>query len=453
MEINKIYEGECLEVLKTFPDNSVDSCVSDPPAGISFMSKKWDDKGNLNNFQEFIFEVFSEVKRVLKPGGHILVWALPRTSHHTAMGIERAGFEIRDCVYHVFAQGFPKSLNVGKAVNAFEKTGGSSPRNLRKSRMGEEYKPTGQKDYRKGRMFSSEIENDNRKEEITNGWEGWGTCLKPAVECWWLCRKPISEKTITENVLKWGVGGINIDGCRISYTLENPPIPQLEQGKTEIKSDNGMYGRNCFNKSKTKSTIGGNLKGRFPSNLILDGSDEVNSLFPNTKSGARSSKHNIGNEQGEMFNHGIYGKYKSKNFDDVPASEGSASRFFYCAKTSTKERNIGFENGTGSNTYNRKCLTCGKWQRKQSFSDDYTCKCETPKWEEATGNNHPTVKPISLMRYLCKLITPKNGIILDPFLGSGSTAIAAKMEEFNWIGIEKEPQYVEIAKKRIAGLE
>ena len=442
MEINKIYEGECLEVLKTFPDNSVDSCVSDPPAGISFMSKKWDDKGNLNNFQEFIFEVFSEVKRVLKPGGHTLVWALPRTSHHTAMGIERAGFEIRDCVYHVFAQGFPKSLNIGKEVDKLQ---------------GNEREVVGKNSNDRSSHGKNTISMCNSVGgKITKGtseWEGWGTCLKPAVECWWLCRKPISEKTITENVLKWGVGGINIDGCRISYTPENPPIPQLEQGKTEIKSDNGMYGRNSFNKSKTKSTIGGNLKGRFPSNLILDGSDEVNSLFPNTKSGARSSKHNIGNEQGEMFNHGIYGKYKSKNFDDVPASEGSASRFFYCAKTSTKERNIGFENSTGSNTYNRKCLTCGKWQRKQSFSDDYTCKCETPKWEEATGNNHPTVKPISLMRYLCKLITPKNGIILDPFLGSGSTAIAAKIEEFNWIGIEKEPQYVEIAKKRIAGLE
>lgn len=406
--INTIIQGDCLEVLKTLEDNSVDSCVSDPPAAIGFMGKEWDsDKGGRDNWIKWLSEIMIEVKRVLKPGGHCLIWALPRTSHWTSFALENAGFEIRDVVSHIFAQGFPKSLDIGKKIG----------------------------------------------KETEKKWEGWGTSLKPAVEFWILCRKPISENTIAENCLKWGVGGINIDGCRIPYTPENPPIPQLAQGKLEIKTENGMYGRNSFNESKTKSTIGGNLKGRFPSNLIIDDSDEVKRLFPITKSGARSSKHKIGNEQGEMFNHGIYGKYKSKNFDDVPASEGSASRFFYCAKSSKSERNLGFEGGTGSNTYNKKCLICGKWERKQSFSDNYTCHCENPNWETSSGNNHPTVKPIALMRYLCKLVTPKNGIILDPFLGSGSTILAAKIEGFNWIGIEKEFQYIEIAKKRIDGLE
>jgi|GEM_PF-1348665 len=400
----------------------------------------------INNFLKLIFQ---ECWRVIKPGGHLLSFGGTRTYHRMCCAIEDAGFEIRDQIQWIYGSGFPKSLDIGKAI---DRSQGNKRESLGISKNGSGAQPNKLNNHQKGDTGIGYADGSGKEFEITKGntkWEGFGTNLKPANEPIVLARKPISEKTIAENVLKWGVGGINIDGCRIPYTPENPPISQLEQGKTEIKSNNKRYGRNSFNESKTKSTIGGNLKGRFPSNLILDGSEEVNSLFPIAKSGARSSKHHIGNEQGEMFNHGIYGKYKSKNYDDVPASEGSASRFFYCSKSSKSERNLGFENGTGSNTYNKKCLLCGKWQRKQSFSDDYTCHCEIPEYEVASGNNHPTVKPISLMKYLCKLITPPNGIILDPFFGSGSTAIAAKMEGFNWVGIEKEPEYCEIAKRRI----
>jgi len=459
--VNKIHCADCFEFMKEIPDNSIDSIVTDPPAGINFMGKTWDDftdKG-LFAFQDFIYQVFSEAIRVLKPGGYALVWAIPRTSHHTAMGIERAGFEIRDKVYFVFGSGFPKSLNISKAIEATEKYGKSGTKTLKQIEQdgnGEKYILNG-----RNNGILGEKKVWERKTYIPKGiakqYEGWGTALKPAVEEWILARKPLSEKTVAQNVLKWETGGLNIDGCRIPCNNKT----KFPEGVYSTDTPVGKI-RNDLRTSDNNPTA------RFPSHLILDGSEEVEQCFPNQKSGKRSSEYKIGNDKGEMFNHGIYGKYKVKKYEDIPASEGSASRFFqhcplteedleynrifYGSKASKAERNFGlegFEKKVGKIIHNRRCKIC----HHQEVSGS-PCRCENPDWEilskeRKAFNNHPTVKPISLMRYLCRLITPKNGIVLDMFAGSGSTLIAAKQEGFNYIGIERESDYVKIAEARL----
>ena len=386
--VNKVICGDCIEIIKEIPDNSVDSIVTDPPAGIAFMGSDWDDftsikktksqaiswmnagvkfssKG-LFEFQEFIYQVFSEVIRVLKPGGHILVWALPRTSHHTAMGIERAGFEVRDKIYFVFGTGFPKSYNIGKAINQSQDNSESSQ------------------------------------------WEGWGTSLKPAVEEWILARKPLSEKSITENVLRWGTGGLNIDACRIP--LEDGENLAIERkGDKKLDTNNQGWG--------FKAVSRGN-EGRFPAHLILDGSEEVEELFPMTKSGQLKKGHKRGNTS--LY----YSKGGGVIYRDYGGDYGSASRFFkHCPIT---EEDLKYSRIIYGSKANRK--------------------------EKGDGNNHPTVKSLSLMRYLCRLITPPGGIVLDPFAGSGTTLIAACQEGFNFIGIEKEPKYCRIAEERLKNL-
>ncbi len=305
--------GDNLELLKQMSDNSVDSVVTDPPYGISFMGKKWD-------YDVPSVELWKEVLRVLKPGGHALVACGTRTQHRMAVNLEDAGFEIRDIVAWVYGQGFPKSLDIGKAISAYDKTGGAKQ------------------------------------------WEGWGTALKPAMELWTLCRKPLGEKTVAENVLKYGTGGINIDGCRVP--LENGETIATNVGFLDNLQSDGWGTKKCITEKTSQ--------GRFPANVIHDGSEEVVSLFPDSK-----------------------------------------ARFFYCAKVSKKERNC----------------------------------------DGKVKNNHPTVKPVALMRYLCRLITPPNGVVLDPFMGSGSTGIAALLEGFNFIGMEIEEKYMEIAKVRIGAYE
>ena len=222
--INKVIQGDCLEVMKDIPDNSVDSIVTDPPAGISFMGKSWDtDRGGRDSWIKWMSEVATECKRVLKPGGHAFVWTIPRTSHWTATAWENAGFEIRDVVAHIFGSGFPKSLNIGKAVDKMQ---GNEREVVFKNPYADGHirKATGNiSDANDNVKFLSEykLENGLRKEtKGTSEWEGWGTALKPAVEPIVVARKPLSEKNVALNVLKWGTGGINIDECRIGYSSE-----------------------------------------------------------------------------------------------------------------------------------------------------------------------------------------------------------------------------------------
>jgi site-specific DNA-methyltransferase (adenine-specific) len=255
-----------------------------------------------------------------------------------ACAIEDAGFEVRDMIEWVYGSGFPKSLNIGKAVKALQETGGSSPRNLRKSRMGEEYEPTGQEDYRKGRMFSSEIKNDNIKEEINNEYEGWGTALKPAHEPICMARKPLQEKTVAENCLKWGTGGINIDESRVGLNGEKPPTGSGNKS-------NGATGIDFHGGNKEEGNETSPL-GRFPANLIHDNSEEVRECFPETNKQAKCKSDDKSGWQTEYVGGEIKAPVERKLYLDEQ-NGGNASRFFksiiYQAKASKSERNKGLD--------------------------------------------------------------------------------------------------------------
>lgn len=388
MKINKVRWADNKEYLKNYDDNTFDSIVTDPPYGIKFMNKKWD-------YQIPDVELWQECLRVLKPGGHILVACGTRTQHRMTVNIEDAGFEIKNMVGWMYGQGFPKNYDIGKAVDKIQGNErefiGYKKLNRRDKKV---YTPKTET------SFVSDTKGINPKglkgQELTKGnsqWEGWGTALKPAFEAWTLARKPLSEKTIVDNVLKWGTGGINIDGCRIPINAEQELDKRID-GKDGQKGASG----NPFSSGNNDGSISTyKPEGRFPADLIHDGSEEVLRLFPKTKSG----KSNGSAKKGESGNITPMrrGELISRNDD------GSAARFFYCAKASKRER--------------------GEY------------------------NDHATVKPISLMRYLVRLITPKGGIVLDPFCGSGSTLIAAKLEGFQYIGIDNDKKSVKIAKRRL----
>jgi site-specific DNA-methyltransferase (adenine-specific) len=421
LEPNQIYCGDCLELLKEMPDNSVDSVVTDPPAGIAFMGKEWDkDKGGRDKWIAWMCEIAKECNRVLKPGGHALVWAIPRTSHWTATAWEDAGFEVRDRIAHAFGSGFPKSHNIGVAVDKLQ---GNEREVVGKSNINI-YRGDGDSNYTMAENATSK-KSGYEKSDITKGnspWEGWGTALKPAIEDWWLLRKPISEKNVAENVLRWSTGGLNIDGCRVG-------IPEGD--------DSGWSGSKAWNKDSTftkkgKCTSREKPQGRFPSHLIHDGSDEVVGLFPESKSSIGARNPNGKTKDNKL----VYGDYKAQpGVMSGHNDKGSAARFFYCAKPSKRERNIGLEG----------------FEEKFSptMNNGIGGKEHDPQTATKKANHHPTVKPIALMEYLVKMITPKCGIVLDPFAGSGSTLIAAKQNGFDFIGIDLTPEYVKIAKARL----
>jgi len=395
LEVNKIYLGDNLELLRQLEDNSIDSCVSDFPYNLGFMGKKWD---TISNYYEWCNDRAKELFRVLKPGAFCLIFSGTRTQHRMVCGFEDAGFTIKDQIMWVYGQGFPKNFNIGKGMKALKLTGGTSPRNLRKSRMGEDYKPTGQIDYRKGRMFSSEIENDNTVEKVDNQWNGWGTALKPTHEPIMLAQKPI-EKNYCYNVQKWGVGGLNIDGSRIELNGEIVPINVLEKWSGFGEEDKPNY-------EATQNT-----KGRYPANTIFDESaGKILDEQTGTLTSGKCDKGFIGD-----YSANIYGKYANNviNPETVYGDSGGASRFFYCAKASQKDRT---ENGL-------------------------------------VENAHATVKPTTLMTHLIKLVTPPNGINLDICEGSGTSMKACLWLEkdgykVNHIGFENDVESYETALKR-----
>jgi len=418
----QLHYGDCLEVLRTLPDNSVDAVVTDPPYGLSFMGKKWD-------YDVPSEDIWCECLRVLKPGGHLLAFAGTRTQHRMAVRIEDAGFEIRDMIAWVYGSGFPKSLDVSKAIDkrggsvaGFEQfrdavraamkrngvsraqlqaalgnymlshylTAGSQPAvpNLRDYRI---IRDTVQLGPEFDALFNDEAERDvvgqqaatrlavapgqdNDRSNTTlaitapatpeaQQWAGWGTALKPALEPITVARKPFAG-TVANNVLTWGTGAVNVDGSRIPTKGDNP--------------------------------------GRWPANLIHDGSEEVVGLFPSPH-GAGSARQDPG---GGTFDGGKgWGNIGKGSKGFRVGDSGSAARFFYCAKAS--------------------------------------------KGDRGHGNNHPTVKPTDLMRYLCRLVTPPGGVVLDPFTGSGSTGKGAILEGFRFVGIEREAEYIDIARARI----
>ena len=399
----ELLHGDCLERLRELPDCSVDACVTDPPYGLAFMGKKWD-------YDVPSVEIWAECLRVLKPGGHLLAFAGTRTQHRMAVRIEDAGFEIRDMIAWVYGSGFPKSLDVSKAIDKAAgaereviseiKTNSGGMAHISKTNAEHGFRPAAYN----GHSFDDSAKNCF---QITapatpeaQQWSGWGTALKPALEPITVARKPLGG-TVAENVLAHGTGGINVDGCRVEHvTVDGGSLatnPHLRE------SINGGNGGHIIAHEKERRVVTPHAAGRWPANLIHDGSDEVVGLFP-LQAGAAAPVHR---RNGDKFR-SSYGEFKGnidENGSTFYGDTGSAARFFYCAKASKADRE--------------------------------------------PGNSHPTVKPTDLMRYLCRLVTPPGGVVLDPFMGSGSTGKAAVLEGFRFIGIEREAEYLEIARGRI----
>jgi len=451
-----LINGDCIKEMQALIDDNVqvDSIVTDPPYGIHFMGKNWDSfkmrkrggRGEIGagmrmttheeniNFQNWCNEWASLCLKLLKPGGYILAFSSARTYHHLACGVESAGFQVRDQIMWLYGSGFPKSLNIGKAID--KKLGN------KRTSLGKYKTPDGGQELSTYNNWKDGEGQERRIPEVTKGnseYEGWGTALKPAHEPIVMARKPV-EETVAENVLKHGTGAINIDGCRIST-----------EDKTQRENRGVEWGaRN--DKSGNESNVYGSTEGRFPANVMHDGSEEVMQGFPDSKG---CQPHTI---TSNIEKHEGWGTITQKSGEMVGyEDDGSAARFFYCPKVSRKERNRGLDNAAdahksvgGNYSQSPVCETCDK---TLNGTNDHT-KCSGKVYyrkmqSEITKNNHPTVKPLELMKYLCRLVTPKGGTVLDPFMGSGSTGMAAKDEGFEFIGIEREKDYFEIAESRI----
>ena len=481
-----IIKGDCIEEMKKLEENSVDAIITDPPYGLEFMGKEWDKfapsetnkkrwdgkrkemfernismpgtgfkqlptsfgkKQNTkckkcnhykfsgtpckcdnpdweireNKFakglQQFVNSWATECLRVLKPGGFLLSFGGTRTYHRLVCGIEDAGFEIRDTIMWLYGSGFPKSLNIGKAVdklqgNDREVVGSRKAHDIRGNALMEATVPE----------YKKEISQINI--EITKGnseWEGWGTALKPAVEPIVVARKPLSEKNVALNVLKHGTGGLNIDECRVGTELR----------KNNFNDFSNQHGNKFGNNMPIAKLGDTEVQGRFPANIILD--EDAGKMLDEQSGDSSSTGGQSGvKDSGLTYSMGWKEKTNTKGcgFGD----KGGASRFFYCAKASKSERNYGCENFEDTTTDDgREVVSDRPHQRGAS----------------QRKNNHPTVKPIALIEYLIKLVSRKGSIVLDPFLGSGTTAIACLKLERQFIGIEKEEEYIKISQARI----
>lgn len=410
--------GDALTELRKLAENSIDSIVTDPPYELGFMGKHWDKSGIAYNV-----EMWKETLRVLKPGGHLLSFGGSRTYHRMACAIEDAGFEIRDQIMWVYGSGFPKSHDVSKAI---DKANG-----VKREVVGKYHMPIDSDAGNAGKVlrsinaqsvFGCTAPHDGHSitapsTVAARQWQGWGTALKPAHEPICVARKPLSEKTVAENVQKWGTGAMNVNRCRVGKDTSRGDRyngkPPLGGGRTV-----------CMGKRENPWNV---PAGRWPANLIHDGSEEVVGLFPETKSGGQFGYRKYENS---MF----MNKSQACFIVGIPSDSGSAARFFYCAKASRAEREAGLE-GMVVDDKTFRWNKAGEWTN------------ETTK----AKNHHPTVKPLALMRYLVRLVTPPNGLVLDPFMGSGTTGMACRAEGLEFIGIEIDKEYFEMAKKRIYG--
>lgn len=374
-----LHAGDCLAVLPTLPENSVDSVCTDPPYELAFMNRAWDRTGIA-----FRPETWAAVLRVLKPGGHMVAFAAPKNAHRMVCAIEDAGFEIRDCLMWLFGSGFPKSLDVSKAI---DKAAGTERKVIR----ARSYDLRNDGGYSGGlnttRPRSESCEITVPATDAARAWEGWGTALKPAYEPICLARKPLSEQTIAANVLCWGTGAINIGACRVA----GEPTGTRNNNVSLGSSSGGIYG------AAGGFTSEGSPFGRWPANVLHDGSEEVVPAFPETSSGAL----NAGHKQGSGSFGSVGGDIIARDYGN---DSGSAARFFYTAKADSDDR---------------------------------------------IGSKHPTVKPLDLMQYLVRLVTPPRGVVLDIFAGTGTTGEAAWREGFSAILIEREPEYLADIERRM----
>lgn len=400
--------GDCLDVLKTIETESIDSIVTDPPYGLAFMGKKWD-------YDVPSVEVWAECLRVLKPGGHLLVFAGTRTQHRMCVRIEDAGFEIRDMIAWVYGSGFPKSHNVSCAIDKAH----GHPNRGRAIPTASTYQASDIE--QKNKLTSNPVEAYDAKTAAARQWQGWGTALKPALEPITVARKPLVG-TVADNVMRYGTGAINVDGCRVK--AEDLAALQKNWDRVQSQSQGiASIGLKAVDLSDRAPA------GRWPANLIHDGSDEVVGLFPGDVKGkiGMTGKTGHGNNVFGKFNH-------QENRSAGISDSGSAARFFYCSKASKRDRDEGLTLPPRQYSHDG---------RSKPIENAYQ------RNESTARNNHPTVKPTDLMRYLCRLVTPPGGVVLDPFMGSGSTGKAAMLEGFSFFGIEREPAYLEIAKARI----
>lgn len=538
-----IFKGDCLAVLREMESNSVDSLVTDPPAGISFMGKEWDsNKGGRDQWIAWLTEVMRECYRVLKPGAHGLVWAIPRTSHWTATALENAGFEVRDVVTHLFGTGFPKSLDISKAIDkaagaergivaTIKKTPSASSEN-----MNEGWKRPWAENHPKTMDITTPA-TDAAKQ-----WSGFGTALKPAAEFWVLVRKPLGEKTVAANVLKHGVGGLNIDGCRVggvdtrsktggapegsgwgtkpgaiagselgrfpanvvlshnedceATCSEGCAVAELDLGSGGASRFFMAFSRACGSeKTKGGATFAGKKAANKSENLSTDGlgskptgqylmgtisitkmetrsiisfpilsastpnpigtctieSENVTSLLTASNIESVSVAENLsasihlrGEVQAPITGIAKFaqqttcenGANKTATIG-MPTIETTGARFLYAPKASKADRNAGLEGMPEK---------AGIQSAYAGLSDP---RMNKPQRGLPSANHHPTVKSTKLMEYLIRLVTPPGGIVLDPFMGSGSTGVAARREGFGFVGIEMNQEYFEIANRRI----
>ena len=432
---NTVYTGKMENVLPYFPENIFHSIVADPPYGlgeepdVAEVMKAWLDHSyykpkNKGGFMGKVWDAFvpqpvqwTQAYRTLKPGGFAVIASGTRTVDWMCMGLRFAGFKIRDIIPWHYGTGFPKSMDVSKMI---DKGAGAEREKLHISSItGARKKSTiDDKNGKDDRTFSN-------KETVTNyitapatdaakQWDGYGTALKPATELFILAQKPISEKTIAKNVLLHGTGCLNINGCRIAFTSDQDKATAVWGRGTEILSGNYVAGTGS--KTSGRTNIEPNDAGRWPANLILDPhmSAVMDRMAPDAGAFAAVSGGKCGKSKG------IYGDYKEKgNGEDIfYADSGGASRFFYCAKPTEGERNKGFTT--------------------EHYLGDFP-----------NGNDHVTVKPIELMRWLVRLVTPKNGIVCDPFAGSGSTICGANMEGLPWVAVEMDERNASICNIRV----
>lgn len=432
----QIINGDNRAVLKTFPDNHFDSIVTDPPYGIDFLGKSWDaNTGALETYQECL--------RVLKPGGHILAFSAARTYHHLAITLEQAGFEIRDQIMWIYSSGFPKSQDIGKSIQ--RSLGVKETKKNTSMRKGL-YDNTLSEAQGKERVVHADYNNVQEvvpTDPEAQQWQGWGTALKPAHEPIALARKPI-KLSIAKNCQKYGVGALNIDAARVPYDGSPLGNPNTAQG---IRQQKGEFGNGMMPSQPAEWNEG----GRFPSNVLGEIPDYQKYFYcPKVSRRERHIGHEIppamfGNVQG------AYGPDGERMAVGLDARAEGVKTY----KEMIEDMGGHYLDALG-NKQDINLPSKDLWLPEDGYIKAHTLKDAYEQWCKRhnktvnTGNNHPTVKPIELMKYLIKLVTPKGGKVLDPFNGSGSTGCAAVELGCEYVGIELDPKYVEIAEKRIA---
>ena len=428
-----LHTGDCRDVMATLPAESVDAIVCDPPYGLSFMGKGWDHGVPGVDF-------WVEALRVLKPGGHLIAFGGTRTYHRLAVAIEDAGFEVRDCLMWLYGSGFPKSHDVSKAMDKQAGAVREVVTEVREDMFGKyekviRYKAATQTGVMSGLNGSAANEQGHTYATITapstdlaKQWQGWGTALKPAYEPAILARKPL-RGTVADNVAQWGVGGLNIDGCRVGDDVVG--WQGAQGGSADVTQSQGRNYRMSAGEPRPVS-------GRWPANVILDeeaaaaldeqsGVLKSGKLEPHHKLSAGKNYAMSGDNQ-ERFPRNSYG-----------GDTGGASRFFYTAKASRSEREAGLDG-----------VEMRKGGGMQGTEDGTLLTGSGNIRNPMRANHHPTVKPIALMRYMIRLVAPRGAVVLDPFMGSGSTGCAAMVEGMQFVGIDITPEYVDIARRRLA---